>query len=179
MLIVALSLVSLVAPVRAQGNVPPTISLQIRSFDAVLENVKLLVSLSGREEIAKQVEGLIKTKIGPKGLEGIDPDRPFGVYAQFGKELNDVSGVIMVPIADQNAFLGLLENLGVKAKKDFNTGIYTITPTKEILNMQLFFRFANKYVYGTSLNVDALSDKNILAPPACSRPGRSPRSAWP
>jgi hypothetical protein len=55
------------APITARAQekeVPPTLRVQVRSLDTVIDNLKLLVSLAGREEIAKQVEGLIKTKIG-------------------------------------------------------------------------------------------------------------------
>lgn len=145
---------------RAQ-EVPPTIRVQVRSLDAVIDNLKLLVSLAGREEIAKQVEGLIKTKIGNKGLEGIDPARPFGAYSRFGKDLNDVSGVVMIPIADEGAFLGLLENLNARAEKNDKTGIYTV---KIPAPVAISFRFANKYAYFTALNLDAIEPKSLLTP---------------
>ena len=63
-------------------------------------NIKLIVQLaSGKENVAQQIEGLIKTKIGPNGLEGIYLKRPFG-DGRIGKEIEDVAGVIMLPIAD-------------------------------------------------------------------------------
>jgi len=162
--LVSLSLASLAAPtLRAQGQVaPPTISVQVQSLDAVLKNLKLLVVMSGREEIASKVEGLVKTKIGPKGLEGIDTNRPFGAYFRFGKDLSDFSGVILAPIADEKAFLSLLENgLNIKVIKDANTGIYTASA-----NTPFYFRFANKYVYATTLRVDSSLDVKNLLPPA-------------
>ena len=56
-LCLALFVVSLTGQARAQvPEGPPTILIQVRSLDAVMDNVKLLVTLSGRENIAKQVE---------------------------------------------------------------------------------------------------------------------------
>src|SRR3712207_7625953 len=48
-------------------------SVRVKSLEAVLQNVKLLVGLAGREEATKQIEGLLRAKLGSKGLEGIDP----------------------------------------------------------------------------------------------------------
>src|SRR5438876_12182497 len=79
---------------------PPTVVVRVRSVDTVIDNVKLVVALSGRENIAQQIEGLIKTKVGPKGFEGIDPKRPFGAYARFTEEVELPAGVVMIPIAD-------------------------------------------------------------------------------
>src|SRR5688572_2529478 len=89
---------------------PPTFVVRVRSIDTLIENAKLLVTLAGREEIAQQVEGLIKAKIGVKGLEGIDTKRPIGAYGRFGKEIDDIAGAVLVPIADEKAFVGLLED---------------------------------------------------------------------
>src|SRR5262249_22280337 len=122
----AMVIVLMTGGVRATAQeASPTILVQIRSLDAVIDNVKLLVALSGRENIANQVEGLIKAKVGPQGLEGIDPKPPFGVYGQF-KAINNATGVALIPILDETAFLNLLKNLGLDARKNDKTGIYTI-----------------------------------------------------
>ena len=39
-------------------------------------NLNLVVKLVGQEEAARQIEGLVKSKIGNKGFEGIDPHAP-------------------------------------------------------------------------------------------------------
>ncbi len=146
---------------RAQDAKSPTVTVRVRSVDTVVENIKLVVELAGRGNIAQQIEGLIKTKIGEKGLEGIDPKRPFGGYARIGQEINDVAGVVMVPIADEKAFLGLLDNLNFKVTKD-KKGIYSFNPGLERLDIS--FRFANKYAYVTAINVSALEPGNLVAP---------------
>ncbi len=143
--------------VRAGEADKPTVVARVRSLDALVDHVKLLVTLAGREEIAKQVEGLIKAKIGVQGLEGIDPTRPFGVYARFGKELDDVAGAILIPIADEKAFLDLLDNLNHKASKGKND-IYTVQTGTPI---DVYLRFANRYAYVTALNASALEGKLV------------------
>lgn len=139
----------------AGGLAKPTAVVRVRSLDTLVDNAKLLITLAGREEIAKQVEGLIKAKIGVQGLEGIDPGRPLGAYATFGAEITDVSGVVLVPIADEKAFLALLENLNYKATKGKND-IYTVPTGTQI---DAYLRFANRYAYVTALKSSTLEGK--------------------
>lgn len=155
---VVLLLLPAIAPAQ-QG--PPTITVQVKSLDTVVDTVKLFASIAGREEVAGQIEGLIKAKVGPKGLEGIDTSRPFGAYGRFGKDLNDVSGVAMIPIADEKAFLGLLENLNLNVAKDEKTGIHTIRTGAPV---DVLVRFANKYAYATALNPEAINPAQLLDP---------------
>ncbi len=140
---------------QAGGADKPAVVVRVRSLNALVDNVKLLVTLAGREEIAQQVEGLIKAKIGAQGLEGIDPARPFGAYARFGKGLDDIGGAILIPIANEKAFLGLLDNLNLRATKGKND-IYTVqTPAP----VEVYLRFANRYAYVTALNPAPLEGK--------------------
>ena len=44
-----------------------------------------LAKVAGQEEKAKQFDGMIQSKIGDKGLEGIDPKKPIGAYGWVGK----------------------------------------------------------------------------------------------
>ncbi|MCI0682641.1 MAG: hypothetical protein L0Y71_11095 [Gemmataceae bacterium] len=153
----ALPFTALPLTARAGGADKPAAVVRVRSLDTLVDNAKLLVSLAGREEIAKQVEGLIKAKIGVQGLEGIDPARPLGAYAVFGKQLDDIGGAILIPIADERAFLGLLENLSYKATKGKND-IYSIQTGAPV---EIFLRFANRYAYVTALNAAALEGKLV------------------
>jgi hypothetical protein len=137
----------------------PTLLIQVRSLDAVLENIKILVALSGRENIATQVEGLIKSNTGPKGLQGVDPKRPFGFYGQL-KGLYSGTAVALVPILDEEGFLKLLTNLSLTAQKNAKTGVYTVTG----LPVPLYFRFAEKYAYVTAVNVGAIESDSLLSP---------------
>lgn len=147
--------------VKAQGkNVPPTVVVRVSSIDSLIEHVKFLASLAGQPDAARQIEGLIKAKIGDKGLEGVDSGRAFGFYGRIGKELEDVSGVVLLPIADEKAFLNLLENLKVPVVKG-GDGIYTIKTGSPI---DAYLRFANKYAYITAPTTTALETKNLVDP---------------
>jgi len=91
-------------PRAAAQETPPTVVVRVRSLDTVIDHVKLLVALAGREEAAKQIEGLIKTKIGPKGLEGVDPARPLGAFARYGKDIEDVPAPFSFPLRTKRSF---------------------------------------------------------------------------
>jgi hypothetical protein len=155
-----LCLLILPAAARAQATTPPTVVLRINSMDSILDYVKFLAGLAGQKDAASQIQGLIKTKIGDKGLEGVDSGRPFGFYGRIGKELDDISGAVLLPIADEKAFLNLLGNLNLQVAKG-NDGVYTIKTGSPI---DAYLRFANKYAYITGLNTTALEPKNLLDP---------------
>lgn len=137
----------------------PTVVVRVKSLNALLQNLNLVVRLVGQEEAANQIEGLVKGKIGKNGLQGVDPTRPFGAYVRFGKAIDEVNGAILIPMADPDTFLALLDNFGLNYVKDKN-GIYT----HKTNNVDLYFRFANKYLYITSLNTESIQEKNLVDP---------------
>ncbi len=137
----------------------PTVVVRVKSLNVLLQNLNLVVRLVGQEEAANQIEGLIKSKIGKEGLQGIEPNRPIGAYVRFGKAIDEVNGAILIPIADQQAFLTLLDNFGLNYVKD-KDGIYT----HKVNNVDLYFRFAHKYLYITSRNTDSIREKNLVDP---------------
>ena len=143
------------AVAKAQGMAPPTFVMRFASLDSLAENAKFLAGLSGQKDAVRQIEGLFKTK----GMEGIDGKRPLGAYGKMGKELDDISGALLVPISDEKAFLDIFKAANMEAVKAAD-GIYTVkTPF-----LDAYFRFANKYAYITALKKTALEDKNLLDP---------------
>jgi hypothetical protein len=156
-LVLGVLLVSPAAGRAADAAAPPTFTLQVRSLDGLLDDAKYLATLAGKEDEAKQIDGFLRAKIGQKGLDGIDPKRPLGMYSLLARGAN----VGLIPIANEEAFLGLLENLNLKATKD-DDGIYAVTP--EFFPVTVYFRFANKYAYVTALTKTALTKDNLLDP---------------
>jgi hypothetical protein len=134
--------------------------VRVKSLNALLQNLNLVVKLVGQEEAAQQIEGLVKSKIGKMGLEGIDPSRSFGAYVRFGKAIDEITGAILIPMVDEKTFLTLLDNVGVNYAKD-KDGIYTHKTNK---NVDLYFRFAHQYLYITSVNTESIQNKNLPDP---------------
>ena len=157
-----LSLVAVPGPVRAaaeEAASTPTLVVKVRSLDGLLADIEYVAKLAGREEEAKQLQALLKSRAGPKGLEGIDTHRPLGLYATIDANVTESTGVILVPISDEKAFLNLLESLNFKAKKEEDS-IYSVTP--ETLPFPIYLRFANGYAYAAAREKTALN-KNKLA----------------
>jgi len=160
---VCVPLIVLLAPAVRSGEKPadaPTVVVRVKSINALLQNLNLVVKLVGQEEAAQQIEGLVKSKIGKMGLEGIDPSRPFGAYVRFGKAIDDINGAILIPMVDEKTFLTLLDNFGVNYAKD-KDGIYTHRTNK---NVDIYFRFAHQYLYITSVNTESIQNKNLPDP---------------
>jgi hypothetical protein len=157
-------------PAEEKKAATPGLVIRVQSLDELMSNFRYLAGLVGREEEAKQFEGMLQAKAGgPKGLEGIDAKRPLAVYGTFGEGGPETSSAVgLIPIADEKAFLGLIENLGAKAEKD-KDGVYEVTGEALKQATTIYFRFANKYAYVTALNKDAL-DKDKLLPPSAVLP---------
>ncbi len=167
LVLVGLTAAAAAAPARA-GDKPanePTVVIRVKSLDTVLQNLKLIATVLGREQAADDIRALIQAKVGEKGLQGIDLKRPVGAYVRFGKELEDLSGAVLIPVADEAAFISLLDNLGMSPTKGAG-GIYTLQ-TKQ--NIELYLRFAKQYAYVSGINTENLSDKNLIDPQALLR----------
>jgi len=139
----------------------PALILRIAALDNVRADFRYLAQILGQEEKAKQFDAMLKSKIGDKGLEGVDTKKPIGAYGSVGQMGIDSTLVVLVPIADEKAFLALLENLEIKADKG-NDGVYTVNHDK--VPTPVYFRFANNYVYVTARDKDALDKDKLLAP---------------
>jgi hypothetical protein len=129
----------------------------------LLANFKHLAALVGREEDAKNVDGLVK-KTFPKGFQGIDAKRPVGFYGAIDPDGNlmDTTAILLLPITDEKAFLGLLESFNRKANKEDDGGLYTLPV--ENSPFPVYFRFAHQYVYFTLRDKEALNTNKLLTP---------------
>jgi hypothetical protein len=147
------------APVQAADDKSePALVVQVRSLNALMETGKYLAGLAGQEEKAKQAEGIIKARIGQKGLEGIDAKMPFGLYAH---ELSiGRPPVAMIPVADQKAVLALLKAINFEPEE--KDGLYTIS--RDELPVEIYFRFANDYAYVTAINAGDVDKDKLLDP---------------
>ena len=72
-------------PARAIDAKKPTVVVRLASFDTLFADLRYVVELIGKEEEAKQLEALLKSMVGDKGLEGIDTTRPMAMYGKLTK----------------------------------------------------------------------------------------------
>src|SRR5262249_7882216 len=90
--VAAVALAAVLSPGRAaaQKMTEPTVEVRLRSVNDLLERGEYVAGLVGQEEPVKQVRELIKQlSTEGKGVEGIDPKRPFGAYAVLTPDVQD------------------------------------------------------------------------------------------
>jgi hypothetical protein len=149
---------------KSPKNDKPAVMLRFASLDLLRRDFRYLAGVIGEGEKAKQLDEIIKSKLGEKGLEGIDTKKPIGAYGWVGSAGIDSKVVLMVPIADQKAFLTFLsDTLDVKPEKS-EGDVYSMEV--EIVHATVYFRFANSYAYVTARDKDVLDKDKLLAPEA-------------
>jgi hypothetical protein len=147
----------------------PAVVVRLAAIDNLVADLRYLTEVAGRDEEAKQFEGMVKNMIGPNGLEGIDTKKPICLYGWIGGSGLDSKAVFLVPIADEKAFLDLLDRLEVKAEKG-DDGVYTAKLEK--VPFPAYLRFANGYAYITIRDKEVLDKDRLLAPAAVLPPDR-------
>ncbi|MFO0846107.1 MAG: hypothetical protein U0797_27620 [Gemmataceae bacterium] len=147
-----------------RADFKPAVLLRLKALEELIGDLRFVVKEVGKEEQAKQVEALLKARTGPNGLEGVNVKKPIGLYATVKPSLTESEVVLLLPIADEKAFLAFLDNLNLKAERGAD-GLYTMQV--ENVPVPLLFRFANGYLYGMAkLNEKmALPDKDKLPSP--------------
>lgn len=158
-----LCLLALPAAVPAEGKpAAPTVVVRIAPLDEVLADAHYLGGLADREELVKQLEGVIKTKTSPKGQAAIDTKRPLGFYGTVGAQGFDSTGVLLVPVTDEKAFVALLDSLNLKSERG-KDGVYTVQ-VENALSPPVYFRVAHGYAYVTVLTQAPIAPDALLPP---------------
>lgn len=145
----------------AQPNAGPTVEVRLRSVNDLVDKFEYVAGLAGKEDAVKQVRELIKVLSAEgKGIEGVDPKKPIGVYATLVKEVESSPFVVMIPIADEEQFLKMLKTrLDVTPEKNADGTLKAAVP---IIN-ELHLRFANGYLY-ISPKAKDLDAKTLITP---------------
>jgi hypothetical protein len=149
----------------ADTATPPAVVMRVPSIDGLISDLKYLAGLAGRETDAKRLDDQIKKAL-PKGFVGIDTKRPIGAYLILDAEgnLGDITGALLVPIADEKGFLGFLEGINAKLKlRKGEDGVYGTT-SEEMGEVPVYLRFAQGYAYVTIKDKAVLAPKKLLAP---------------
>jgi hypothetical protein len=130
---------------RQQDAFKPAVLLRLESLDQLIGDAKYLVKQMQRDESAKQIERLLKSLTGEKGLEGVDTKKPIGAYATLAGKLEQTQVMILLPVSDEKAFVKFLKHLDFKVEKE--DGVHTVNV--ENVPFPILFRFAHGYAYGT------------------------------
>lgn len=147
----------------------PTLEVRLRSVNDLLDKALYVGKLAGKEDVVQGVKHLLKNLSAEgKGIEGIDPKRPFGIYATLDKDVVNSPFIVMVPIADKDRFLLMLkERLEIVPEKT-DGGALKIKLPEQAQNPVIdavYLQFADGYLYvgRSAKDVDA---KTIISPKA-------------
>jgi hypothetical protein len=164
----------LVAPTVARpagdsASTTPTLVIQLQSVNSLLENARYLAKVLDAEKSVEDLDAMLKNVAGAKGLDGLDVKRPLGLYGRLGPNGTDSTGVALLPITTEKAFLDLLQRLNVTTKRG-DDGVYTAETAA--VGMPIYLRFADKYAYVTVQEKSALDKDKLLAPDKVLPPDR-------
>jgi hypothetical protein len=166
-----------VAPAADDPAGKPALMLSVASYDQLRSDFLYLAHLAGQDEAAVQADALIEAQAGDNGLASIDRRKPMGAYGWVGPHGDDSVLVLLVPVADQAAFLSALQRFDVAARRG-SDGVYSANV--ERVPDPVYFRFANGYAYVTVREKSVLADGRLLAPddivagPGCAGPDQKP-----
>ncbi len=148
------------ADAQAKNN-EPTVELRVRSVKDLLDKAEYVAGLAAQEEAIRGVREFVKSlTVEGKGIQGINPDQPFGLTATLTQDVIDSPILVMVPISDQKQFLSMLsEQLGITPEKQ-DDGTYKADVP---LVNALYLRFANDYLY-IGRSADDVDLKSIPVP---------------
>ena len=133
----------------------PAIEVRVASVNDLLAAAKFLGESLNQGEAAKQGVEFIKSQIDDaKGLDGIDPTRPWGLTATVTPNVIDSPVVLMIPLADRNSFLGLMKGKLNLDPKKLAGDVYEVKVPN--VPVPVFFRFTKDTVLVTAMNAKSL-----------------------
>ncbi len=128
-----------VASAQPAKAVEPTVEVRIRSVNDLLDKAGYIGGLFDQENAAAQAGEVIKLFV-----EGLDTARPFGVYGVVIPDVTNSPAVIMIPVADQKAFLQTLKTRLDITPEDVGQGVKkAFVP---LIN-EVYFTFADDYLF--------------------------------
>ena len=146
----------------------PAVLVRVQSVNDLLKTadyVGTLLPEDARNQL-KQGTDFARALIDDKtGLAGVNVKEPIGLYVTFGEEFDGTPPVVvLIPIADREAFLNTLEQQGmlkIEAPKD-KDGVYKTEPQQS--PFPVYFRFANGYAYATVGDAANIDTKTLARP---------------
>ena len=131
----------------------PVSTIQAQPINRILAGVRQVAGRFGGPDAAGALDDQITEKLGPKGLTGLNLDRPITAYQILKDDLDKPAFVVLVPITDKADALDLLKRLKVDAEADAkDADLYELT-VEGGPEATLKLRFKGNVAY-VGINVD-------------------------
>jgi hypothetical protein len=133
----------------------------VQSVDAVMDQMRHTLKLAGKEEEAKQIEGMLQAYLSDDGFKGLDTKKPLGIYlGKFDNPQPDRPPLVaFLPVTNEKDFLALLGKLPFPIPDPDKDGIRRL----DLGNTTVLLKFAHSHVFVT---VDEAQFKGELPDPA-------------
>ena len=143
-------------PAHGQEAKPgPAIEVRVASVNDLLVAAKFLGESLNQGEPVRQGVEFVKSQFDDvKGLDGLDPKRPWGLSVTVTPNVIDSPIVLAVPLADRESFLGLLKGKLSLDPKRLDGDVYEVKVPN--VPMPVFFRFTKDHVLVTVMNAKSL-----------------------
>ncbi|WP_439627791.1 hypothetical protein [Gemmata sp.] len=154
----------LLAPMTALAA-DPAVTFQTQPAGKILNDVRSIAKLIGGEKAAAEFNNSLKEKLGDKGLDGLDLDRPVLGYVVLAEKIDDSVAVVAVPVTGEKEFLALLERLEAPKPKAGDKGLYEFPTENE--KAKVLMRFEARHAYfAIGKDPTAALDPKALVPAA-------------
>ncbi len=161
--VLVLTAAAIFAPTSAIAADPP-ITFQTQPFERLLSDLRAGADLIGGEKAVKALNASFKDKLGDKGFEGLDLNKPIVGYVILAPKPDDIVAVIAFPITGEKEFLSLCERINMGPKpKDLGKGLYEVPPLFPELPARM--RFVEGYAYvATGKKPEPALDAKAIVP---------------
>ena len=153
---------ALVAPPAAAAD--PPVVYQTQPVGRVLDEARAAVNSMGGERAVKEFNAGIRQKLGEKGFDGLDLNRPLVGYVVVPADAKKSVAVVAIPVSGEKAFLDFCERWNKSKPKALKDGLYEVPPpgpeTKAVM------RVVDGYAYVATAASDpaAALDPKVLIP---------------
>jgi len=157
---------ALAAPLTTLAADPPVV-FQTAPVSRILDDVRAIAKLAGGENSVKEINEAIKGKLGDKGFDGLDLERPILGYVVINAKIEDSVAVIAIPVTTEKEFLGLFERFSNKKLEPIEKGLYEFKiPEPGDIPLKILVRFESQHAYvGIGLDPKtALSSQSLVQP---------------
>lgn len=161
----ALAVAALVAPAALRAEDPP-ITFQTQPLNRVLDDFRAAADLIGGEKAVKAVNAAIKDKLGEKGFQGLDLERPVVGYVLLAPKPEDITAVVAIPFTNEKDFLALCDRFNGFAPKELEKekGVYQLPALDPRYKARM--RFSERYAYiSYGAKPEPALDPKALVPP--------------